>query len=58
MGKLYEYIFHYNATESLWYAIKRQDFAKYFNEGEREEKFLHDPEINNLLYTMLTSIEE
>jgi hypothetical protein len=54
MNKLYDYIFHYNSVEGLWYAIKREDFTKYFNEGEKQEKFLHDEEINNLLYKLVT----
>ena len=53
MEKLYNYVFHFNYAENLWYAVKREDFAKYFNEGEKQEKFLHDEEINNLIYTIL-----
>lgn len=54
MNKLYDYIFHYNSVEGLWYAIRREDYLEYFNEGDKEKKFLCDTEINNLIYRLVT----
>ena len=29
--KLYDYLFHYNPYEELWYAFKRKQYGDYFN---------------------------
>lgn len=35
--EMYDWLFHYNPYEELWYAFKRENKEKYFN-GELAEK--------------------
>lgn len=37
---LYEWLFHYNIYEELWYAFKREDVVKHFN-GELNSNEFH-----------------
>lgn len=56
MGKqptdvLYDYLFHYNPYQKLWYAFKREESNKYFN-GDKKG-LLSAPEIEDLITEIL-----
>ena len=51
MDKLYDYLFHYNPYEKLWYAFKRDESHKYFN-GDKKG-VMKDPEIEELITSIL-----
>jgi hypothetical protein len=52
MEKLYDYLFHYNPFQKLWYAFKREDYNKYFN-GDKKELMKH-ADIEELVTMILT----
>lgn len=49
MDKLYDYLFHYNPYEEIWYAFKRGDKEKYFNGEVDKSKLLKAKNIKVLL---------
>lgn len=38
MTEIYNYVFHYNHNEDLWWAIPRESYNNYWN-GEKHECF-------------------
>lgn len=48
MELIYNYLFHYNPYEELWYAIPRDKYLAYWN-GERENGILFALSIDNLI---------
>jgi hypothetical protein len=44
---LYDYVFMFNPYTNLWYAVKRDDKDKYYNDFENTEKVSHE-DINEL----------
>jgi hypothetical protein len=48
MTRIYNYMFHYNPYEELWYAIPRDKYVAYWS-GEREDGILFALSIDNLI---------
>lgn len=48
VDNIYNYMFHYNPYEELWYAIPRDKYLDYWN-GERQNGILFALSIDNLI---------
>jgi hypothetical protein len=50
-SELYDYVFHFNPYEQLWYAFKRDQANDYWNDrdAKKNEKFLKAKDIKVLL---------
>ena len=48
LSVLHDYVFMFNAYTNLWYAVKREDKDKYYNDFENTEK-LSNEDINELI---------
>lgn len=35
MNELYDYLFHYNPYEKMWYCFRREDSHRYFNGNKK-----------------------
>lgn len=35
LNKLYDYLFHYNPYQKMWYAFRREDSNTYFNGNKK-----------------------
>tara|TARA_R110002020_G_scaffold248022_1_gene462092 strand:+ start:1308 stop:1517 length:210 start_codon:yes stop_codon:yes gene_type:complete len=47
--ELYNYVFHYNYHENLWYAIPRDQYREYWN-SKNSKNFLRSGDMNTLMY--------
>ena len=47
--ELYNYLFHYNYHDKLWYAIPRDEYREYWNK-KNSKNFLNSGDINTLMY--------
>jgi hypothetical protein len=45
--KLYDYLFHYNPYQKMWYAFYRDESNQYFN-GDRK-RVMKNPDIDELI---------
>lgn len=52
MENLYDYLFHYNHIQELWFVFKREDKEKYFN-GDLKD-CLKSKNILNLIEILTT----
>ena len=51
MEKLYDYLFHYNPYEKVWYAFKREEHGDYFN--GKKKGMLRNSDLNEILTDIL-----
>lgn len=49
MHNLYDWLFHYNPYEELWYATKKEDYMDFFSAKDKS-KSLKSSEIETLIY--------
>lgn len=49
MNILYDYLFHYNSYEELWYAIPRDQVNMYFTDKEKTIGVIHNKDIRLLI---------
>lgn len=49
MENLYDWLFHYNIYEELWYAFKREDVVRHFNGELKTDEFLKSKNITDLI---------
>ena len=48
MESLYDWLFHYNPYEGLWYATKKEDYLEFFS-GKDKRKSVTSPDIQTLI---------
>lgn len=56
MDKLYDYLFHYNPYEKIWYGFKRDDSHKYFNGSKKG--IMKAAEIEDLITEILVKTSD
>jgi hypothetical protein len=52
MEQLYNYVFHYNHFDELWYAIPREAYSKYWD-NENTEGVLNAKDIDTLIHYII-----
>jgi hypothetical protein len=52
MEQLYNYVFHYNHFDGLWYAIPRENYSKYWD-NEGAEGVLNAKDIDILIHHII-----
>lgn len=52
MSELYNYVFHYNHFDELWYAIPREAYSRYWD-NENTEGVLNAKEIETLMHHII-----
>lgn len=52
MSELYNYVFHYNHFDELWYAIPREAYSRYWD-NEMTEGVLNAKEIDTLIHYII-----
>jgi hypothetical protein len=52
MSELYNYLFHYNHFDELWYAIPREKYTKYWD-NENTEGVLNAKDIDILIHHII-----
>ena len=52
MSQLYNYVFHYNHFDELWYAIPREAYSRYWD-NENTEGVLSAQDIDILIYQIV-----
>ena len=53
MEHLYDWLFHYNPYEKLWYATPKEDYMKFFGQADRTTS-LKSSEVDTLIYLIYT----
>lgn len=49
MDNLYDWLFHYNIYEELWYAFKREDVVRHFNGELKSDEFHKSKDIVDII---------
>ena len=52
MSELYNYVFHYNHFDELWYAIPRDVYSRYWD-NEMTEGVFNAQDIDILIYQII-----
>ena len=52
MSQLYDFVFHYNHFDELWYAIPREKYVKYWSD-RNTEGVLKSKEIDTLIHFII-----
>ena len=55
MEKLYDYLFHYNHYEELWYAFKRENKEKYFNGQLTSDDYIKNKDVMTLIKFIIST---
>lgn len=53
---LYDYIFHYNPYQELWYAFKREDSNKYFSGNKKG--MMYNKDLDELVTDLLVKVSK
>jgi hypothetical protein len=56
MDNLYDYLFHFNPYEQMWYAVKRDEKELYFSNRDECKSCLHAKDIKDLIRYLSTNI--
>jgi len=51
LNKLYDYLFHYNPYQKMWYAFRREDHTKFFN-GDKKGS-MKNADLDELVTTIM-----
>ncbi len=53
LNHLYDWLFHYNPYEEMWYATPKEDYMKFFGNGDKSTS-LKSSEIKTLIHLIYT----
>lgn len=49
MEQIYDYIFHFNPYDQMWYAVKRDEKELYFSDKSKCTSCIHSRDIQDLI---------
>jgi hypothetical protein len=56
LDKLYDYLFHYNPYQKIWYGFKKEDSHKYFNGNGKIA--MKSPDLDELVTDIIVKDEK